>query len=78
MVSKSDILEALGMESNDRFLMGMFLGIGVGALVGGAVALLLAPRSGQELRDMLGEKKGELFGRAKQKKDDVMSELRKD
>jgi gas vesicle protein len=74
MVSKNDILEALGMETGDRFLTGMFVGIGVGALVGSALALFLSPKSGREIRDLIGNKGNEWLGRAKQKKDDILSE----
>jgi gas vesicle protein len=76
MVTKNDILEALGMEARDRFLTGMFVGIGVGALIGSAVAMLLSPKSGRELRDLIGNKGNEWLGKAKHKKEDVLGEMR--
>ena len=67
MVTKKDILEAIGMEREDRFMTGMFVGIGLGALVGGVVALLFAPRSGFELREGIGEKMKDVVGKVKSK-----------
>jgi gas vesicle protein len=65
MITRKDIFEALGAETEDRFLTGMLVGIGVGALIGGAVALLLAPKSGAEMRHIIGEKSGDLIAKAK-------------
>jgi hypothetical protein len=56
MVTKHDILEALGMETEDRFMTGMLIGIGVGALIGGLTSLLLAPARGADLREQIGGK----------------------
>jgi hypothetical protein len=67
MITKQDIFEALGADSNDRFLSGMLVGIGVGALVGGVVAMLLAPKTGSELRQMIGERGSDLISKAKDK-----------
>jgi len=39
-------------DGNDT-LLGLLAGVGIGALVGAAAALLLAPRSGQETRTQL-------------------------
>jgi hypothetical protein len=58
-LSKDDILSALGLMTkaspSDRVLgaAGLF---GLGLLVGAGVALLLAPKSGQGLREDLGER----------------------
>ena len=58
-LSKEDILAALGLESKatttERVLgsIGIF---GVGLLVGAGVALLLAPKSGEDLREDLGQR----------------------
>ncbi len=67
MITKQDIMEALGADTSDRFMSGMLVGIGVGALVGGVVAMLLAPKTGTELRQMIGEKGGDLINKAKDK-----------
>jgi gas vesicle protein len=61
MITKKDILDALGgRDTEDRFLFGVLCGVGVGALVGTVVTLLLAPKSGTETRQMIGEKVGNL------------------
>ena len=44
------------MANGDKFLAGLI----AGAVVGGVVALLLAPRSGKETRQILREKAGTL------------------
>ncbi len=66
MISKNDILEALGVEQKeDRFLMGMLVGVGVGAVVGGIVAMLVAPKSGSELRESISTKGRDLMDKAR-------------
>jgi gas vesicle protein len=45
---------------------GFIIGLALGALVGAAAALLLAPESGEELRKDIGEKSDELKTRAQQ------------
>lgn len=69
MITKKDIFEALGAGTahEDRFITGMIVGIGVGAVVGSAVAMLFAPRTGPELRQMIGEKVPDLVDKAKTK-----------
>jgi hypothetical protein len=58
-LSKDDVLAALGLSARrstaERWLgaAGIF---GVGLLIGAGVALLLAPKSGQGLREDLGER----------------------
>ena len=58
-LSKDDILSALGLaakpSATERLLgtMGVF---GLGLLIGAGAALLLAPKSGQGLREDLGER----------------------
>jgi gas vesicle protein len=58
-LSKDDILSALGLaakpSTQDRLLgtLGVF---GLGLLIGAGAALLLAPKSGQGLREDLGER----------------------
>lgn len=66
MLTKKDILTALGAEIHeDNFLSGMLVGIGVGAIVGGAVAVLFAPKTGPEMRQMISERVPELIDKAK-------------
>jgi hypothetical protein len=65
MVTKKDILEALGMETEDRFMTGLLIGVGLGALVGGITSLLLAPKRGSELREDLGSKMKDVVGKAR-------------
>jgi hypothetical protein len=63
MVTKKDILDALGMETEDRFFTGILIGFGVGALVGGIASLLVAPKSGPELRETIGERVRDTVGK---------------
>ena len=65
MVTKKDILDAIGMETEDKFMTGMLIGLGLGALVGGVTALLLAPRSGFELREGIGDRVRDVVGKVK-------------
>ena len=68
MITKKDILSALGAEIHeDNFLTGMLVGIGVGAIIGGAVAVLFAPRTGTEMRQMISERVPEYIDKAKSK-----------
>lgn len=65
MITKKDILEAIGADTDDRFMSGMLVGIGVGAIVGSAVAMLLAPKTGTEIRHIIGERGSDLIEKAK-------------
>ena len=73
MMTKKDILEALGIEtrSEDRFWSGLFLGLGCGALVGGIAALLFAPKSGTELREAIGDKKREIVNKLRNRANEM-------
>jgi hypothetical protein len=58
-LDKDDILSALGLASKpttSERLLGTLSIFGVGLLVGAGAALLFAPKSGQELREDLGER----------------------
>jgi gas vesicle protein len=58
-LSKDDILSAMGLASKpttSERLLGMLSIFGVGLLVGAGTALLLAPKSGQDLREDLGQR----------------------
>jgi len=51
-------------------------GFAIGAAVGAAAALLLAPRTGEDARELIGEQARVLGGRAADSWDDLRDELR--
>jgi hypothetical protein len=58
-LSKEDVLAALGLAlkpTSSQRMIGALGAFGLGALVGAGVALLLAPSSGEDLRDDLGRR----------------------
>lgn len=58
-LSKDDILATLGLERKSSMtsdVLGAVGLFGLGLLVGAAGALLLAPKSGQDLREDLGQR----------------------
>ena len=55
-MSKQDILEALGIEREGNWFLHGLAGFGIGCVVGAAVAILVAPKSGAELREDLMER----------------------
>jgi YtxH-like protein len=55
-MNKEDILEALGIEAENNWLLHGLAGFGIGCVVGAAAAMLLAPKSGAELREDLRER----------------------
>ena len=58
-LSKNDILSALGLAikpSTTERVAGSLGLIGLGAIIGAGVALLLAPSSGQDLRNDLSQR----------------------
>lgn len=65
-LSKDDILSVLGLSvrptTTQKILGGAGL-FGVGLLVGAGVALMLAPKSGQDLREDLGQRLRDLRDR---------------
>ena len=63
--NKRDILNALGLEQENNFWTAALAGFGVGCLVGAAVAIMVAPKSGRELRSTSCDKGRDLMGRAK-------------
>jgi gas vesicle protein len=54
------------MASDDRGTSGILLSFMLGALSGAALAILFAPRSGRETRELLGEKLRETADRGRQ------------
>jgi gas vesicle protein len=64
--SKRDILNALGLETESSFWTTALAGFGVGCLVGAAVAIMVAPKSGRELRTDLMDRGRDLIGRGKE------------
>ena len=56
MVKKDDILEALGFDTGTNWFPIALAGFGVGCLVGTAVAMLVAPKAGRELRSDIMQK----------------------
>lgn len=58
-LSKSDVLAAIGLAtkpSASQRILGSLSLFGVGLLVGAGVALLLAPKTGTDLREDLGQR----------------------
>lgn len=64
--NKKDVLAALGLESGSNFWTVALAGFGVGCLVGAAAAIMVAPKSGRELRSDLMERGREIVSRGKQ------------
>ena len=64
--NKKDILSALGLESESSFWTAAMAGFGVGCLVGAAVAIMVAPKSGKELRSDISDKARDLISRGKE------------
>jgi hypothetical protein len=50
-------------------------GIAIGAMIGAGAALLLAPQSGEETRELLGERARDVRGRIGERFDDVRGDL---
>jgi hypothetical protein len=74
-LSKDDVLAALGLQTRDSTLGTVFgsLGlIGIGMLIGAGAALMMAPKSGRELREDLSTR---LNGTTRRVADRVREEL---
>jgi hypothetical protein len=65
-MNKEDILEALGIETSGNWLVHGLAGFGIGCVVGAAVAMLLAPKSGAELRSDLMERGRDLMQKGRE------------
>lgn len=64
---KRDVLNALGLETESNFWTVALAGFGVGCLVGAAVAIMVAPKSGRELRSDLMDRGRDLIGQGREK-----------
>lgn len=60
-----------GSSRNEQVLMNVAAGVVIGFLVGGALALLLAPKSGAQLRGDIGDALDDLKDKAEQMVDDL-------
>lgn len=59
-----------------RRMFGFLIGIAVGGLVGGTIALLMAPEAGEELRGQLRERGQNFFADVRHAADERRIELR--
>jgi gas vesicle protein len=59
------------MSSHDSDFGSLIVGFFFGALVGGAIALLFAPQSGEETRDQIRQKSIELGEQAQEKAEET-------
>jgi hypothetical protein len=69
--NKRDILNALGLQTESNFWTAALAGFGVGCLVGAAVAIMVTPKSGRDLRGDLMDKGRDLIGRGKEMAENV-------
>jgi hypothetical protein len=69
--NKRDILNALGLETESNFWTVALAGFGVGCLVGAAVAIMVTPKSGRELRSDIMDKGRDLIGRGKEQMENL-------
>ena len=60
----------------NSYTKGFFLGTLIGGAAGAIVALLLAPKSGRELRRDIADKSGEIYGKAADYLEDAQDEVR--
>ena len=65
-MNKEDILEALGIETGKNGYIYGLAGFGIGCVVGAAVAILMAPKSGAELRADLRERGRDLMNKGRE------------
>jgi hypothetical protein len=66
--SKDDILDSIGLQRQTvgTWLGPLAIGLGVGALIGAAVALMVAPRPGIQLREDLLERGRKIMNKGKE------------
>ncbi len=71
--SKRDVLNALGLETESNFWTVALAGFGVGCLVGAAVAIMVTPKSGRELRENLRDRGRDLINRGREQMESMTS-----
>ena len=64
------------MEMNKDTCIGFGIGIVTGAVIGGVLALLFAPKSGKETRQLISDKANEVVDAVKGKTAGVIRELK--
>jgi gas vesicle protein len=62
-------------DRSQEGLISLLAGISVGAVIGAATALLLAPQSGAETRSYIGDTTGEVLGKIRDSMDEVRAKL---
>jgi gas vesicle protein len=77
MVNKEDILEALGIQNNNSWWLYGLAGFGIGCVVGAGVAMLIAPKTGAELRSQLMERGRDLINKGKEQFPNTMETMGK-
>jgi hypothetical protein len=65
-MNKEDILEALGIETTGSWFLHGLAGFGIGCVVGAAVAMLVAPKTGAQLREDLMERGRDLMQKGRE------------
>jgi hypothetical protein len=76
-MDKDDILEMIGLQrkaSTGSFLASALSTFGIGILVGAGIGLLMAPKSGRELRENLRDR----FRRVPEDMNDAMNPIGRD
>jgi gas vesicle protein len=73
--NKRDILNALGLETESNFWTVALAGFGVGCLVGAAVAIMVTPKSGRELRENLMDRGRDLVGKGREQMENIGANL---
>ena len=61
---------------NNDFVKGLFIGLVSGAVIGGVIALLYAPKTGKETRQLIKDKAIEVVDTAKEKTSEVMDTVK--
>lgn len=60
--TREDLAAAVGLEARSSAPADMLAALGTGVLLGAALAVLFAPKSGREVRRDIGEKLDEMAG----------------